>query len=126
MKMNNSLILLYIEDDTSIREEMMDILELDFEHIYVAKNGQEGLEMFQKFHPDIIISDIQMPLMDGIRMSQEILSIDPDAKIILTTAFNEQNYLNKAKEIGIKAYINKPVNINELFKKIEALTAPKK
>ena len=124
--MNNSLILLYIEDDTSIREEMMDILELDFEHIYVAKNGQEGLEMFQKFHPDIIISDIQMPLMDGIRMSQEILSIDPDAKIILTTAFNEQNYLNKAKEIGIKAYINKPVNINELFKKIEALTAPKK
>ena len=124
--MNDDLVLLYVEDEASIREEMVDILELDFEHIHVATNGQEGLEMFQKFHPDLIISDIQMPLMDGITMSQEILSIDPEAKIILTTAFNEQGYLEKAKEAGIKGYVNKPLNINELFEQIEAVLASKK
>jgi len=124
--MNDELILLYVEDEASIREEMIDILELDFDHIHVATNGQEGLDMFKKFRPDVIISDIQMPLMDGISMSKEILSIDPDANIILTTAFNEQGYLEEAKETGVKSYVNKPVNINELFEKIEAVVASKK
>lgn len=121
--MNDALTLLYVEDEASIREEMIEILELDFENIHVAKNGQEGLEMFQQFLPDIVISDIQMPLMDGITMSQKILSIDSKAKIILTTAFNEQGFLDKAKEAGIKSYINKPVNVSELFETIESLIA---
>ena len=119
--MNDNLTVLYVEDEKSIQEEMVDILELDFQHIHVANNGQEGLEMFQEFRPDIIISDIQMPIMDGLAMSKEILSIDPDAKIILTTAFNEQGYLEQANETGVKSYINKPVNINELFEKIKAI-----
>ena len=79
--MNDALTLLYVEDEANIREEMVEILELDFEHIHVAKNGQEGLAMFQEFHPDIVISDIQMPLMDGITMAQNILSLDNTAKI---------------------------------------------
>ena len=124
--MTENLILLYVEDDVSIREEMTEILELDFEHFHVASNGQEGLQMYQEFHPDIVISDIQMPLMDGISMSKEILSIDANAKIILTTAFNEEGYLEKAKEIGVIDYVNKPVNINELFEKIEAILASQK
>jgi len=124
--MNNDIIVLYVEDEQTIREEMVEILELDFNHVYVASNGVEGLEMFLKHHPDLIISDIQMPIMDGICMSKEILSIDPDAKIILTTAFNEQGYLEKAKETGVKGYVKKPVNINELLEKIEAVVASKK
>ncbi len=123
--MNEALTLLYVEDEANIREEMVEILELDFEHIYVAKNGQEGLAMFQEFHPDIVISDIQMPLMDGITMAQNILALDNKAKIILTTAFNEHGYLQKAQEAGVKRYINKPVNISELFEQIEALAALK-
>ncbi len=122
--MNDNLVLLYVEDEASIREEMIDILELDFQNIHVAKNGQEGLQMFQKLQPDIVISDIQMPIMDGLSMSKEILSINPDAKIILTTAFNEHGYLEQADNIGIKSYINKPVNIDELFEKIEELLTP--
>ncbi len=124
--MNNDVIVLYVEDEQTIREDMVEILELDFNHIYVASNGAEGLEMFLKHHPDLIISDIQMPVMDGISMSKEILSVNPDAKIILTTAFNEQGYLEKAKEAGVKSYVKKPVNINELFEKIEAVIASKK
>ena len=123
--MKNKAILLYIEDEESIREEMIEILELDFPQIHVAKNGEEGFEMYQQFHPDIIISDIQMPLMDGITLSKKILSLDSNAKIILTTAFNEKGYLDRAKKIGVKSYISKPININELFEKIDAVLALK-
>ena len=119
--MNDNLTLLYVEDEQSIREEMLEILELDFDSIYVAKNGQEGLEIFKEKRPDLIISDIQMPIMDGISMSKEILSIDDKAKIILTTAFNEQGFLDESKKIGIMGYVNKPVNISELFKTIESI-----
>ncbi len=119
--MNDDIIILYVEDDMNIREEMLEIFELDFENIHVATNGKEGLQMFKRFHPDIIISDIQMPVMDGISMSKEILSIDPDAKIVLTTAFNEQSYLEEAEKIGIKTYISKPIDISILFEKINTL-----
>lgn len=124
--MTENLTLLYVEDDVSIREEMIEILELDFENFHIATNGEEGLQIYKAVQPDIVISDIQMPIMDGISMSKEILAIDPNAKIILTTAFNEQGYLEKAKEIGVINYVNKPVDINELFEKLEAAVASPK
>ena len=124
--MNDNIILLYVEDEESIREEMVDILSLDFKNIHIAKNGQEGLNMFQTFHPDLVISDIQMPIMDGITMSQKILEINNEAKIILTTAFNEKDYLEQATKIGVESYINKPIDINELFEKLNRAIASKK
>ena len=117
--MNSKLKILYVEDDVNIREEMIEILQLDYEDIHVATNGEEGLDMYKEFHPDLIISDIQMPIMDGIHMSKDILEIDANAKIILITAFNEKAYLEEAKWLGVKCYINKPVNIKELFDKIK-------
>lgn len=116
--MREKLILLYVEDEENIREEMVEILELDFENIYVAKNGQEGLAMYKEYKPDLIISDVQMPFLDGITMSKEILALDSSVKIILTTAFNENTFTDDAKEIGIQEYINKPVDLNKLFESI--------
>jgi len=116
--MSQELKILYVEDEESIREEMVEILELDFENIYIAKNGQEGLEMYEKYSPDLVISDVQMPFMDGISMSKEILSLNSDAKIILTTAFNEETFTQGAKEVGITEYVNKPIKIDKLFESI--------
>ena len=110
--------LLYVEDEENIIEEMVEILELDFENIYVATNGKEGLEMYKKYKPNVVISDVQMPLMDGLEMSKEILKIDSNAKIILTTAFNENEFIQKMKDIGVKDYVNKPVDIDKLFESI--------
>lgn len=121
--MREGLTLLYVEDEELVRDEMVEILELDFEQIYVAKNGQEGLRLYQEHSPDLVISDIQMPVLDGISMAKKILSINAEAKIILTSAFNEQDYFDAVKEIGISYYVNKPVNISELFEKIEEITS---
>jgi len=121
--MNIQPVLLYVEDEENIREEMIEILELDFDKVHTAKNGKEGLELYKKHKPDLVITDIQMPLMDGLTLSKEVLSIKPDAKIILTSAFNENSYREQIEELGITAYINKPINIIELFEQINlALT----
>lgn len=117
--MNKEKILLYVEDEASIREEMIEILELRFENILVAKNGQDGLEIYKKQNPDLVISDVQMPIMNGIEMSKEIKFLNPQAKIILTTAFNEPSFVSTSNEIGIDEYVSKPVEITKLFKAIE-------
>jgi len=119
--MNREPIILYVEDEKDIRHEMNEILSLDFKNVIIAENGQDGLKMYKEHNPDLVITDVQMPYMNGIDMSKSILEINKYAKIIIMTAFNENRYMTKAKEIGIKNYINKPVNINELFDSIHIL-----
>jgi len=119
--MNKEPIILYVEDEKDIRHEMSEILSLDFKNVIIAENGQDGLKMYKEHNPDLVITDVQMPYMNGIDMSKSILEINKDAKIIVMTAFNENGYMTKAKEVGIKNYINKPVNINELFDSIHML-----
>ena len=112
-------VLLYVEDEQSIKEEMVEILQLKFENIHICSNGLEGLQSYKEHNQDLIISDVQMPIMDGITMAKEIKLLNPQAKIILTTAFNEDTFMSNAKALGIKEYVSKPVNINELFKSIQ-------
>lgn len=111
--------ILYVEDEENIRNELVEILELDFDTVLTCNNGEEGLALYKEHHPDLVISDVQMPKMDGLQMYQEILSIDKDAKIILTTAFNEGHYLHEAHELDIRSYITKPIDIKQLYSAID-------
>ncbi|RXK00641.1 regulator [Arcobacter sp. CECT 8989] len=114
--------LLYVEDDIHTREELSSILSYHIDNIYVAENGEKGLKLFEEKKPDLVITDIKMPLLDGIAMSKKIRELDSNAKIILLTAFNEPNYLVEAIKMHIDSYITKPVNIQELLENIEKLT----
>jgi YesN/AraC family two-component response regulator len=106
---------MHVEDDTSVRESLMRFLKRRFDTIYSAKDGSQGLELYMEHKPDIIITDIQMPVMDGIEMSRLIKEKDKDALIIVTTAFNEKPYLEKADELGITSYLKKPVIKDDLM-----------
>jgi len=112
---------LYVEDDEFIREELSETLEFDVKKLYVAENGEVGLELFKKHNPDIVISDIKMPKMDGLKMSEQIKKISPKTPIIITTAFSDSSYLMKAIEIGIDRYVTKPVDIDLLYQKLEEI-----
>ncbi len=81
---------MHVEDDTSVRESLMRFLKRRFNTIYSAKDGAEGLDLYTEHKPDIIITDIQMPVMDGIDMSRRIKELNSEALIIVTTAFNEK------------------------------------
>ena len=110
---------LYVEDDKEIAEEVVDILEMEIDTVYHATNGQEGLELYKNNNIDLIVSDIMMPVMDGLEMSKRIREIDSSAIIIIISAFSEVSYFQKAIEIGVDNYILKPMNITKLLEVIE-------
>lgn len=85
-----------------------------FDTLHVAVDGADGLKLFKEHHPDIVITDIKMPNMDGMELSQHIKEINPCAKIIIMSAFDDKEHLLQAIEFGIFRFLKKPVNINEL------------
>jgi len=114
----SSLNVLYVEDDAETREELELILHSWFKNLFTASDGEEGLELYKKHHPDIVISDIQMPKMNGLSMAADIRSINPTQEIIILSAYNDVEYLFRALELGIKHYITKPISIERLLEKL--------
>jgi YesN/AraC family two-component response regulator len=99
----------------------MRLLKRRFSNVIEACNGREGLELFRRYNPDFIITDVQMPEMDGLEMCENIMRETPDAKVIITSAFNDKEYLLKAEGLGVKAYIRKPVLKDDLFSAISSV-----
>jgi YesN/AraC family two-component response regulator len=87
--------------------------------VYTAEDGQMGLELFKEHTPEIVISDINMPVMDGIEMAGNIKAIKPDTRFIVLTGYSEKDYLEKFSAIGFCDYIIKPVDLDKLFAAIE-------
>ncbi|WP_456488650.1 GGDEF domain-containing response regulator [Caminibacter pacificus] len=116
-----NLTCLYVEDDEMIRDIFALMLKRYFKEVIIATNGKEGLELFKTRKPDIIISDIRMPIMDGIEMAREIKKIDPSTYIIFVTAFSDSEYLQSALELGAEGYITKPVEKEKLLQKLNFL-----
>jgi len=117
--------ILYIEDDEGVRTINSRFLTRMFDELYEAKDGQEGYELYLKYHPDIILTDIKMPRMDGITLSKKIRQTDNNTKIIISTAFSDKNYLMEAIELNLEKYIVKPITSRNLIpvltKTVEAL-----
>ena len=111
--------LLYVEDDLMTQEEISFFLKKYVKELIVAKNGEEGLALFLEHNPDMIITDIQMPKMNGLEMSKKILEINPNIPIAITTAYSDSEYLMKAIELGIDKYILKPLHLSELLAVIQ-------
>lgn len=104
------LTLLYVEDEEDARQQFNEFLERFVGTLLVAKDGSEGLAAFLEHRPPIIITDIQMPVMDGLVMAGEIRKVDRAVKIIVLTAFEQVDYLKSSINIGVNKYITKPVN----------------
>ncbi len=112
------LTLLYVEDDPATREELTQILEVWLGSVRVAGNGQEGLEAYRAQRPDIVLTDIQMPILNGLSMSAEIRRLVPDQPIVVLSAYNDMEFLFRAIDIGITNYITKPVSVERLLSKL--------
>ena len=113
-ELSDGLTLLYVEDNEGLREKAFKLLKKLFVDVIYAVDGQEGYEKFKEFHPQIVISDIRMPKLDGLEMIKQIKQIDPSTKFIITSAFDDKEHLFKAIESGVFHYMKKPVKIDEL------------
>jgi two-component system cell cycle response regulator len=105
----NKISILYVEDNETIQVLFSDILQRFVKKLYVAQNGEEGVEQFKKLNPDLIITDIQMPKMSGIEMIKNIRKEDKNIPIIITTAFNDINYAIDGIKLGIDGFFLKPI-----------------
>lgn len=118
--------ILYVEDESELRNAVGTYLQKIFDSVDTAENGKEGLEKYQKHHYDIIITDIQMPYMNGLEMVAEIKVLDPEQEIIIISAYAEPSYFLDAIRLGINGYIIKPVNYEQmnmtLYKSVKKLT----
>ncbi|EAH4892254.1 DNA-binding response regulator [Campylobacter jejuni] len=119
------LIILVVEDEVKARESMINILSERFSKVIGAQNGDEGLKKFKKFKPDLVITDIAMPIMDGLDMTREIKEISDDVPIVVLSAYSEKERLLRSIDIGIDKYLIKPVDIEELFKVLDYLIGEK-
>lgn len=111
--------ILFVDDDQDIREILKSSLSIRYSHVITAANGLEGVEMYKKHSPHIVITDLRMPDMDGFEMSKEIKKLNNDTYIIATTAHNESEYILEALNIGIKHYITKPIENRRLYEYID-------
>lgn len=108
--MLRDMAVLYVEDDDIAREIFADMLARIVGRLHVAGNGETGLAAFREFTPDIVISDIQMPHMNGLEMAAAIKQLSPRTPVIITTAFNDNALLLKAIAAGIDKFLLKPVD----------------
>ncbi|TLP39147.1 response regulator transcription factor [Arcobacter arenosus] len=106
---------LYIEDDEGVRTVNSRFLSRMFNELYEAKDGEEGYELYKKCHPDIILTDINMPKLDGISLAKKIRKEDKNTKIIISTAYSDKEYLLEAIELNLEKYIIKPLNSRNLL-----------
>ncbi len=117
--------LLYVEDEDKIRNLLKSAIEDEFKEVITAGNGDEGFKKFKKYQPDIVVSDILMPICDGLEMSKKIRENHKNTPIILFSAFSEKEKLLSAIDIGIDKYLIKPVDVEELLETIKEIIMKK-
>lgn len=108
------LTILYIEDEPLIRQNAVEYLSRYCKEIYEASDGVSGLRAYETHSPDIVISDIKMPQMDGLEFVQKIREQDKKTPVILATAHTQTEYLLKAVELQLIKYIVKPITSDKL------------
>lgn len=108
---------LYAEDEKELRDITSEFLKSFTKTQYVASNGEEGFNLFLEHQDsiDLIITDINMPILSGMDMIKKIKEINPKIPIIIATAFSNKEYLLEAINIGVDKYVLKPINISKLL-----------
>ncbi|MDF1883502.1 response regulator [Sulfurimonas sp. SAG-AH-194-C21] len=113
--------ILYVEDTLDMQEYIQELLNPYFQKIDLAVDGSDALEKYIQYkdktekYYDLVITDINMPKLNGIDMSEDIIEINPTQKIIITTGYNGIDHLQRAIDIGVDSFITKPIRKNQFL-----------
>ncbi len=112
------------DDSDAIRLVLKDILSIgEHEVLTDATDGAEAVTFYQEHTPDVLLLDLAMPKKDGLTVAKEIIKIDPNAKIILITASDDQKIINQCLEHGALSHISKPFDFKAVLKAITDVLA---
>lgn len=115
LEFSKPLRVLYVEDDLNIQRNYEKVFGDIFKQVDVASDGTEGMKAFLQTPYDIIITDINMPNMNGIEMIQNILEKKPEQSIIVTSAHDDSQYLLELIDLGIDRFLIKPVDFTKML-----------
>jgi len=113
--------ILIVDDDDGVREMLAEFFDVLGFQAVVACNGEEALALLEKHEVSIVISDIKMPVMDGIEMLKRIKKERADLDVILITGYEPDYSRNLVKEAGASDYVCKPFNIDVIERKVRSL-----
>lgn len=119
MEKQENIKVLFVEDDEIARENGIEFLENYFEQIIEAADAISASKLYEEYKPDIIITDIQMPKLNGLEFISNIRAKDKKVQVIVLSAFSDKEYLFKAIELGLVKYLVKPVNDKEFEEALE-------
>ncbi|MBP7865020.1 MAG: sigma-54-dependent Fis family transcriptional regulator [Acidobacteria bacterium] len=115
---------LYAEDEPNLRTVTAEFLGFTFDTVWTASNGRDAFALFQNHRPDLVVTDIRMPGMDGLALSRAVKKESPDTPIIIMTAFSEPRYLIEAIDIGVDGFISKPPDSGRFQETLERCARP--
>jgi len=111
--------IMIVDDSDAIRMVLKDILEIGKHDLAgEASNGEDAVKEFSKTNPDLVLLDMAMPKKDGLSALKEIISLRPDAKVVMITASDNQHTMKDCISAGALAYILKPFNFQDVLKTI--------
>jgi signal transduction histidine kinase len=122
-KMPGAISVLFVEDDAATRMVVAKMMKVNGFNCIVAENGYEGLELYRRHSPEIVLSDIMMPVMTGLEMARAIRAESPEVQFIFMTALGESKDILDAIDIGVTQYIVKPVDLSKLLAAISHAVA---
>ncbi len=113
------LSILYIEDDIEVKKDIIELLKVMFKIVYQADNGLDGFDIYNEKSPDIILTDIDMPKMNGIDFIKEVRKNDNNTQIIIISSYDDKKYLYEAVKLKLEDYILKPFSYKKFLNALE-------
>ena len=107
--------ILFVEDSKALQKQVVLFLGKFFKEVYVASDGVEGLELYKQHNPDLILTDLTMPRMNGHDMIREIKKIDADVEIVILSAHSDPDTLMTSFHIGVSDFIQKPITAPKMI-----------
>ena len=113
--------LLYVDDDPQMRSIVGEMMHTLAETVYIGENGKEGLELYQAHQPDLVVTDIRMPVMNGLEMIRLIREQSTEARFIVMSAHEETDFFLSAIDVGVNGFLIKPIESKKLEKLVREL-----
>ena len=122
LKYTKDLSILFVEDHSELRENTAEILKNFFYKVDSAQDGKIALKKYKEYHEnnlkyyDIVLSDIQMPNLNGVELTSKLYDINPSQLLIILSAHDDTQYLMPLINLGIEQFIKKPIDYQELLR----------
>lgn len=117
-------LVLVVDDDSGVRQAMEDVLTEEGYEVMAAENGQRALDLLERRMPSILLTDLEMPQVDGERLIEQVRGRHPELPILVITSRLVVDAEREARRLGVHGYLNKPIDVDVLLRRVTEALGP--